>query len=110
MSVFPVFLVRSRHRGQSGTVVTVAERRLVRQSPDDPIIAVVHAPRGSRVRSRPDPNGPDQLTVPLGRSLWGRLFGARAIIPAKYLIGDAHRGAYGLSLERAPIPAPVAAP
>jgi len=66
------------------------------------VIAVVQAPRGSRVRSKPDENGPDQLVVPLGRSLLGRLFGGRVTIPAKYLIGDAYRGAYGLSLSQPP--------
>jgi hypothetical protein len=94
----PVFLSRSTYRGRVGGVISLAERRLVRQSPDDPVIAVVQAPRGSRIRTRPDPNGPDQLVVPLGTSLLGRIFGQRVAIPAKYLIGDAHRGAYGLLL------------
>ena len=95
---FPVFLARSTHNGRVGAKISVSERRLVRQSPDDPVIAVVEAPRGSRIRTRPDPNGPDQLVIPLSDSLLGRVFGRRVVIPAKYLIGDAHRGAYGLSL------------
>ena len=78
----------------------VAERRLIRQNPDDPVIAVVEAPIGSRVRTKPDQNGPDQLIVPLCHSLLGRFFGSRVTIPAKYLIGDAYRGAYGLSLDK----------
>ena len=98
MAQFPVFLARSQHCGRIGNVVSVAERRLVRQKPDDPVIAVVRAPRGSRVRTKPDQNGPDQLIVPLGRSVLGRIFGVRVVIPAKYLISDASRGAYGLSL------------
>jgi hypothetical protein len=98
MNRFPVFLARSIHRGQASNVVAVAERRLIRQNPDDPVIAVVEAPRGSRVRTKPDQNGPDQLVVPLSRSLFGRFFGGRVAIPAKYLIGDAYRGAYGLIL------------
>jgi len=95
---FPVFLARSRHVDHTGNVISLAERRLIRQNPDDPILAIVMAPSGSRVRTRPDANGPDQLIVPLGRSLLGRVFGGRVAIPAKYVIGDAHRGAHGLSL------------
>ena len=94
----PSFLARSVHRGRTGSVVAVAERRLVRQNPDDPVIAVVEAPLGSRIRTRPDQNGPDQLVVPLGRTRLGRIFAGRVAIPAKYLIGDAYRGAYGLIL------------
>lgn len=98
MLFFPVYLVRSTHRARLGNTVAVSERRLVKQHADDPIIAIVRAPAGSRVRTKPDQNGPDQLIVPLGRSMLGRVFGGRVAIPAKYLIGDAHRGAYGLSL------------
>jgi len=98
MKRFPVFLARHRYRDRSGTVISLSERRLIRQNPDDPIIAVVSAPAGSRVRSRPDPNGPDQLIVPLGRTIFGRIFGARVAIPAKYLIGDAYRQIHGLAL------------
>lgn len=95
---FPVFLARSTHHGHTGSVVSVAERRLIRQTADDPVIAVVVAPRGSRVRTKPDQNGSDQLVVPLGRTRLGRMFAGRVAIPAKYLIGDAFRGAYGLFL------------
>jgi hypothetical protein len=95
---FPVFLARSTHRGNPGNTVSLSERRLIRQSVDDPVIAIVEAPKGSRVRTKPDVNGPDQLIVPLVCTFWGRFFGARAVVPAKYIIGDAHRGAYGLSL------------
>ena len=98
MARFPVYLSRTRHRLYSETVVQHAERRLVRQSPEDRVIAVVIAPPGSRVRSRSDPNGPDQLVVPLSRSFLGRYFGSRVTIPAKYLIGDARHGSYGLAL------------
>ena len=99
MIKFPIFLAKHSHRDRIGNIVSWAERRLIRQNPDDPIIAVVAAPRGSRVRTRPDTNGPDQLVVPLGRTLLSRIFGGRVAIPAKYLIGDAHRGAHGLALE-----------
>jgi hypothetical protein len=95
---FPVFLARSTHRGRAGNTVSLSERRLIRQNEDDPVIAIVEAPKGSRVRTRPDENGPDQLIVPLVSTLWGRFFGARVVVPAKYIIGDAHRRAYGLSL------------
>jgi len=98
MARFPVFLSRSTYRDSTGTLISLAERRLVRQSPDDTILAVVDAPRGSYVRSRPDPNGPDQLVVPLRSSILGLVFGGRVTIPAKYLIGDAHRGVHGLRL------------
>ena len=100
MLQFPVFLVRNSLRDRCGNVISHAERRLVRQSPDDRVLAVVEAPKGSRIRSRQDPNGPDQLVVPLRPSLWGRFFSGRVTIPAKYLMGDARRGAYGLSLVR----------
>lgn len=98
MSQFPVFLARSVHHGATGSIVSVTERRLIRQSPEDPVIAVVEAPPGSRVRTKPDQNGPDQLVIPLGRTRLGRIFAGRVAIPAKYLIGDAYRGAYGLIL------------
>lgn len=98
---FPVFLARSTHHGRAGNVVSVRERRLIRQNADDPIIAIVEAPKGSRIRTKPDQNGPDQLIVPLGRTLLGRIFGGRVAVPAKYIIGDAYRGAYGLSLAQA---------
>lgn len=100
MARFEVYLARATYQGAGGNVVSVAERRLIRQNPDDPVIAVVEAPKGSRIRTRLDHNGHDQLIVPLRRSLLGRIFGGRVTIPAKYLIGDAHRGVYGLSLTR----------
>jgi len=99
---FPVFLARSRYRDRSGTLISLSERRLIRQNADDPIIAIVSAPLGSRVRTKPDANGPDQLIVPLGRTILGRIFGARVAIPAKYLIGDAHRKVHGLALLDCP--------
>ncbi len=98
MSRFAVFLVRSSHRDRVGNVIKHAERRLVRQSEEDRVIAIVEAPPGSRIQSRRDPNGPDQLVVPLKPTFFGRLFSPRVTIPAKYLIGDARNGVYGLSL------------
>lgn len=103
---FPVYLSRSRVRGGLGTELVISERRLVRQSEHDRVIAVVEAPQGSRVRSRLNEHGHDQLLVPTGRSLWSRLFGPWVAIPAKYLIGDARGRNYGLSLasrEREPV-------
>lgn len=97
---FPVYLVRSRHRDSIGNVIQHAERRLVKQSDDDTIIAIVLAPPGSRIRSRRDPNGPDQLVVPLRPTFLGRIFAPHVTIPAKYLVGDAVKGVYGLSVIR----------
>lgn len=96
---FPVFLAKSFHQDQLGNRVFLSERRLIQQSPDDPVIAVIGAPVGSRIRTKPDMNGPDQLIVPLDRSFLGRILRVRATVPAKYIIGDAYRGAYGLRLE-----------
>jgi hypothetical protein len=98
MVQFPVYLSRNRVRGKLGVEIVISERRLVRQSEQDRVIAVVEAPRGSRVRSRLNEHGHDQLLVPTGSSIWSRLFGARVVIPAKYLIGDARRRSYGLSI------------
>ena len=98
---FPVYLSCSRHKDWGGNVISVAERCLIPKRSDDRVIAVVAAPKGSRIRRKRDEHGPDQLVVPLGRSLWARLFGLRATIPTKYLLGDARRGAYGLSVVEA---------
>ncbi len=95
---FPVYLASNRVRGKLGVEITISERRLVRQSPQDRVIAVVEAPVGSRVRSRLNQHGHDQLLVPIGRSIWSRLFGSWVAIPAKYLIGDARGRNYGLSI------------
>jgi hypothetical protein len=104
---FPVFLARRTLRDPVGNVVSLSERRLIRQSPQDRVIAVVQAPRGTRVQSREDQNGPDQLVVPLSHSFLGRFFGGRVTIPAKYVIGDAYRRAYGLSLAEDPPEGPA---
>jgi len=95
---FPVYLTSSSHKDRGGNVVNLAERCLVPRSPQDRVIAVVEAPKGARIRRKRDQHGPDQLIVPLGISLWERLFGMRTVIPAKYLLGDARRKAYGLSV------------
>lgn len=95
---FPVYLSQSRVRDRHGAELVISERRLVRQSPQDRVIAVVEAPLGSRVRSRLNQHGHDQLLVPMSPSFWSRLFGSRAVVPAKYLIGDARRRNYGLSI------------
>ncbi|CAN5896319.1 hypothetical protein BH23PLA1_BH23PLA1_27060 [soil metagenome] len=75
-----------------------SEVRLVRQSPSDRVIAVLEAPNGSRIRSRPDMHGPEQLLVPWGTPSPSLLFGRMKIIPVKYVIGCARRGECGLSL------------
>lgn len=94
----PVYLCCRTARAASGAEIALTERRLVRQGREDRVIAVIAAPRGTRIRSREDRHGHDQLVVPLGRSLWSRLFGRRVAIPAKYVIGDARSGSYGLAL------------
>jgi hypothetical protein len=98
---FPLYLCRRVHRDRLGNTVRVAERCLVPRDPGDLVLAVVLAPPGTRIRQRPDPNGPDQLDVPLDPTLLGRLFGPRRVVPAKYLLGDAHCGRYGLSVAPA---------
>lgn len=99
---FPVYLSKSLIRGKLGVEITIAERRLVKQSDHDRIIALILAPRGSRVRTRRDQHGHDQLMIPRGQSIWSRLFGPRVIVPAKYLIGDARRRNFGLALIKKP--------
>jgi hypothetical protein len=96
----PVFLSCQILRDGMGTPISFRERRLIRQSREDRVIAVVEAPAGSRVRNRKDQYGSDQLVVPLGSNLLTRFFGGRVAIPAKYVLADARRGAYGLSLVR----------
>lgn len=103
----PVYLSCRVVKDLAGSEITFSERRLVRQSGTDRVIAVVEAPRGSRIRLRNDHNGLDHLEIPSGRSLWSRLFGPRVSIPAKYVISDARRRAYGLSLmATTPTPTP----
>jgi hypothetical protein len=98
----PVYLSSRVVKDLAGSEITFSERRLIRQSGRDRVIAVIEAPRGSRVRLRKDHHGLDHLEVPCGRSLWARLFGPRVTIPAKYVISDARRRAYGLSLMPMP--------
>lgn len=103
----PVYLSCRIVKDFVGSEITFSERRLIRQSGEDRVIAVVEAPRGSRVRLRNDHNGLDHLEIPCGRSLWARLFGPRVSIPAKYVISDARQRAYGLSLlTTTPAPTP----
>jgi len=94
----PVFLSTRTFRDNSGTLITIRERRLIRQTSEDRVIALVEAPDGSRVRRRRDQFGFEQLLIPLQQTLWGRLFGASVIVPAKYVIGKARHGECGLSL------------
>lgn len=81
-----------------GTLVTVRERRLIPETEDDRIIAIIEVPPGTRIRRRQDERGPDQLIVPAGRSLWARLLARPWVIPAKYVIGKARLGESGLRL------------
>lgn len=94
----PVYLASNRLHDRLGAAVAFPERRLIPRSRDDRVIAMIEAPAGTRVRRRRDEHGTEQLLVPLGTSPWARFFGERAVIPAKYVIGCAREGAYGLSL------------
>ncbi len=94
----PVYLACRTLRDKSGTLITIRERRLIRQNPDDRIIALVEAPPGSRVRRKRDQYGFEHLLVPVGTGLWARLFGEMITIPAKYVIAKARLGESGLSL------------
>src|SRR5262249_10176164 len=71
---------------------------LTRTSDDDRVLAIVEAPPGSRVKNWDEVHGGDQLLVPRRPGLWGRLFGPRYAIPAKYLIQEAGNGVLGLQL------------
>ena len=94
----PVYLSAQTFRDKSGTPITIRERRLVKLSESDRVIAIVEAPPGTRIRQRRDQHGPEQLIVPLSNSFWGRLFHPRVVIPAKYVIGKARSQECGLSL------------
>jgi hypothetical protein len=94
----PVFLSYNTLHDRLGMEVKFPERRLTRKSPSDRVIAIIEAPRGTRVRRKRDDHGDEQLVVPMGRTLWDRLFGEKAVIPAKYVIGSARNGSYGLVL------------
>jgi hypothetical protein len=94
----PVFLVCRLVQDRSGAVVEFRERRLIRQSESDKIIAIVEAPEGSRIRSRGDEHGREQLLVPVRSTWWARLLGRMTTIPAKYVIGCARTRAHGLAL------------
>lgn len=98
----PIFLNCRTFRDTCGTEITIRERRLIREHPDDRIIAIVEAPEGTRIRHRPDHFGSEQLLVPQGRGLWSRWFGFKVVIPAKYVIGKARHGECGLSLVPLP--------
>jgi hypothetical protein len=94
----PVYLVCSTLRVSAGVDYCFRERRLTRQSKADKVLAIIEAPAGTRVRSRQDDHGSEQLLVPLHASLWARLLGRREVIPAKYVIGCARHRRHGLSL------------
>lgn len=94
-----VFLSANRVRDMAGRWHSFPQERLVRQGIEDRVLAVIQAPRGSRIRRRPDQHGADQLLVPVNPlSFWDRWFGRKAIIPVKYLIHEARLGAHHLIL------------
>ena len=94
----PVYLSCFVMKDSSGTPISIRERRLVRRSPTDRVIAIVEAPPGTRVVRRADQHGKEQLIVPIRPSIWARFRGDFVRISAKYVIGNAKNGAYGLSL------------
>ena len=98
----PVYLSCRVVKDRTGSEIAFPQRRLVRQSQEDRVIAVIAAPVGTRVRRREDQHGHDHLVVPLGRTFWSRLFGRRVSIPAKYVIGDARSRVHGLALVDEP--------
>jgi hypothetical protein len=83
---------------RAGVEHVFRERRLVRNSQADKVLAIVDAPRGSRIRTRPDEQGQEQLLVPRSIGFWSRIWGKVQVIPAKYVIDTARRGQYGLSI------------
>jgi hypothetical protein len=93
-----VYLVCATLRDRSDVEYTFRERRLVRQNPTDKVLATIDAPRGTRIRRRPDHQGAEQLLIPIRTSFWSWLFRRRQVVPAKYVIDNARRGQYGLSL------------
>ena len=94
----PVYLVCEALQDRAGVACVFRERRLVRQGASDKVLAIIEAPRGTRIRSRADQNGPEQLVIPMGSSFWARIWGRRHVVPVKYVIDTARRGQYGLSL------------
>lgn len=96
----PVFLSCLMMRDSSGTMITIRERRLIQRHATDRVIAVIEAPTGTRIRRKVDQHGQEQLIVPIRPSIWARLLGEVVVIPAKYVIGNAKTGAYGLSLAQ----------
>lgn len=95
---FNIYLSVPKLRDRRGQPVAFPERRLIRQSPEDRVIAVVDAPRGSWIRRRRDQHGFESLVIPLEGGLWGRHFGLKAEVPVKYLINSARRHSHGLVL------------
>ncbi len=107
----PVYLSRNTLQNARGLPYSFPEERLVRQHASDPVIAILEVPKGSRVRSRRDQHGPDQLLVPFrgpGDLPWP--FVGRKVIPVKYIVGYARRGSFGLSIvEQFEAPGPAMA-
>ena len=97
----PVYLACETMRDTWDVQVVFRHLRLIRRSEEDRVIAVVEAPRGSRVVNRADTHGPDQLLVPDRSTLWSRLLHRRVPISAKYVISSARNHEHGLSIELA---------
>jgi hypothetical protein len=93
-----VYLTCRTMHDRAGVEYVFRERRLVRKNDSDKVLAIVDAPPGTRVRTRPDEHGQEQLLVPRSLGFWSRIWGKVQVIPAKYVIDTARRGRYGLSL------------
>jgi hypothetical protein len=93
-----VYLSGHAMRDRHNTLHSFPRVLLTRTSDDDRVLAIVEAPPGSRVKNWDEVHGGDQLLVPRRPGLWGRLFGPRYAIPAKYLIQEAGNGVLGLRL------------
>jgi hypothetical protein len=92
-----VYLVQNILQDRAGREFIFPERRLIRQGPEDEVIAIIEAPRGSRIRPKNRKHSTDHLLIPAGRNFLTRLFRRRAI-SAKHLISIAREGGGGLVL------------
>ncbi len=93
-----VYLVFATLRDRADVEYVFRERRLVRQNPTDKVLATIEAPEGTRIRTRRDHHGAEQLLIPIRSSFWSWLWRRSQVVPAKYVIDNARRGQYGLSL------------
>lgn len=97
--IVKVYLSTNRVRDTAGVMHAFPQERLVKLRPEDRVLAVIDAPRGSRIRRRPDQHGSDQLLVPSQiRYFWDVWFCRKYTIPVKYLIHEARLGTHKLKL------------